>query len=152
MSSGRTRGIMTGKFAYSFDRETFQGAYDSRQQAVEAAMAALKDLPEMPAEGVFVGQWCEPDVHADDHAEHVVSVMRDRWNNDGSEEKFLENPTEQQLADLDYELARVIRNWLLKHDLQPRPTKVRAVSQHAIPNIAHVPQGQERETSVIGEV
>lgn len=143
---------MTGKFAYSLDRETFSGAYDSRQQALDAAMTAVKSLPETPAEGVFVGQWSEPDVQSDDHAEAVVDAMRDRWRANGSsEEKFLEKPTEQQLADLDYELARTIRGWLAKHNLLPRPTKVRAVSQHAIPNVAHVPQAEEHETSMMGE-
>ncbi len=142
---------MTGKFAYSFDHETFTGAYDSRQQALEAAMVALKDRVETPAEGVFVGQWSEPDVRADHHAEHVVDAMRDRWRASDSEGEFLESPTEQQLADLDYDIARVISGWLAKHNLLPKPTKVRAVSQHAIPNAQHVAQGQERETSLMGE-
>jgi len=141
---------MTGLFAFSLDRETFRGAFETRQQALDAAMAALQRRSDMP-EGIFVGQWAEPDPQADDHAEAVVERMRDRWRATASEEKFLDAVSEQQLADLDYDIERVLRAWLAKHTLLPRPTKVRAVSEHPIPTVRHVAVSTERETSVMGE-
>jgi hypothetical protein len=142
---------MNGKFAYSFDRETFNGAFDSRQAALDAAMKVLRERSDMP-EGIFVGQWAEPDPRSADHAESVVDAMRDRWANSGAEGAFLQKVTHQQLADLDHELDRTIRTWLAKHNLAPRPTKVRAVSEHPVPNVHHVAANMaEKETSLMGE-
>ena len=141
---------MVGKFAYSFDRDTFRGAFDSRQAAQEAAFAALKQREDMPP-GIFVGQWCEPNPQADHHADSVIADMKSRWKESGAEGKFLGQVTEQQAADLDYALESTIRAWLTKHELLPKPTRVRAVSEHRIPNVHHVADSTERETSVIGE-
>lgn len=142
---------MTGQFGFSFDRETYRGSYASRQAALLAATEELKRREDLPA-GIYIGQWCEPDLQSDHHAEPVVQAMRDRWRQSAGEEKFLDKPTEQQLADLDYDLDRVIRQWLAKHSLLPRPTRVRAVSEHAIPLVRHVSEvAGARETSVIGE-
>ncbi|HEX8342463.1 MAG TPA: hypothetical protein VF624_16290 [Tepidisphaeraceae bacterium] len=142
---------MTGKYAYSFDQEDYRGAFDTREAALQAGLSALRDRSDMP-EGVFVGQWAEPDIAADGHAECVIDAIRDRWNALEGDRAFLANLTEQQAADLDHHLATAVRNWLVKHALLPRPTEVRAVSHHAVPMVHHVasPQG-ERETSVIGE-
>jgi len=141
---------MTGTFAFSFDREVFRGTFDSRQAALAAAHEELKKREDLPA-GIFIGQWAEPDPQTDGHAESVVADMRDRWRIATGESTYLEKPTEQQLADLDYDLDRTIRGWLAKHKLLPRPTRVRAVSEHPIPTVNHVAQAELHETSVIGE-
>ncbi|HEY0007820.1 MAG TPA: hypothetical protein VGB55_03765 [Tepidisphaeraceae bacterium] len=142
---------MIGKFAYSFDRETFLGEFDTRQHALEAAMVALRQRSDLP-EGVFVGQWAPPNLQADHHAETLIEAMRDRWHSAGAEGSFLKNVTEQQSADLDHEIERTIQAWIAKHRLTPPATKIRAVSEHAVPNVRHVvDESTRRETSVIGE-
>ena len=142
---------MTGTFAFSFDRETYRGTFESRQAALAAATEELKRRADLPA-GIYIGQWAEPDPQSDHHAERVVAAMRDRFKIATGESKYLERPSEQELADLDYDLDRAIRGWLNKHKLTPKPTKVRAVSEHAIPNVLHVADASVgRETSVIGE-
>jgi hypothetical protein len=142
---------MIGQFAFSFDRETFRGIYPTRQAALDAALKHLRERSDMP-EGIFIGQWVQPDPQSADHAEAVIEAMRDRWENTGAESKFLSQITDQQLADLDHEIDRAIRTWLTKHDLAPKPTKVRAVSEHPVPNVHHVATNpNEKETSLMGE-
>ena len=141
---------MIGKFAFSFDRETFTGTFDTRQQAFDAANKIVASRIDHPP-AIFVGQWAEPDAQSDDHAEAIVERMTLRWRSSGAEGKFLDTVNEHQLAELDYDIDRVVRNWLAKQNLTPRPTRVQAVSEHAVPSIHHVSQSNERETSVIGE-
>lgn len=142
---------MTGKYAYSFDQEDYRGVFDTREQALQAGLTAVRDRSDMP-EGVFVGQWAAPAIEASGHAECVVEAIRDHWNANEGDRSFLAKVTEQQMADLDHHLTLTIRNWLTKHHLLPRPTEVRGVSHHPVPTVHHVsaPEG-ERETSVIGE-
>lgn len=142
---------MTPKFAYSFDRDTYTGQFSTRQQALDAALVALRDRSDLP-EGIFVAQWIEPDAQAGEHAEQVIECMRDRWRASPEQGEYLEHVTDQQIADLDFEIDRTIRAWLTKHGLTPRPSKVRAVSEHPVPNVHHVEvPAHERETSLMGE-
>lgn len=142
---------MTPVFAYSFDRDTYTGQYPTRQKALDAALIALRDRSDLP-EGIFIGQWVEPDPKASYHAEDVIECMRDRWRASPEQGDFLDRVTDQQLADLDAELDRTIRTWLTKHGLTPQPTKVRAVSEHPVPNVHHIEvPAHERETSLMGE-
>ncbi len=142
---------MTPTFAYSFDRENYQGSFATRQQALDAALAALKNRSDQP-EGIFVGQWVQPDPQSTDHAESLIEAMRDRWQASPESGEYLDRVTEQQHADLDHEIDRCIRTWLNKHDLLPAPIRVRAVSEHPVPNVHHVAVPEhERETSLMGE-
>ncbi|MBC7784385.1 MAG: hypothetical protein H7144_11155 [Burkholderiales bacterium] len=139
---------MDPKFAFSFDRESFQGQYATRQQAVDAAMALLPTRTELP-DAVFVGRWIDPSLNTEGHAENIIETLRDRWNS--SDTTFLEKVSDQQLADLDAEIDRTIRTWLTKHDLAPRPTSVRAVSEQPVQNTHSVAApAHGLETSIIG--
>lgn len=142
---------MTGTFAYSFDRDTFHGRFPTREAALAAAGRALKDREDQP-EGIFVGQWSEPDPQTDGHAEAIIEAMRDRAQSATGERGFLNNVTEQQAAALDTAIQTALRDWLAQTGLTPRATRVHAVSQYPVPNVHHVdvPAG-ERETSLIGE-
>jgi hypothetical protein len=142
---------MIGKFAFSFDRETFNGQYDTRQHALDAALVALRDRVDRP-EGIFIGQWAQPNLQADHHADDLIDAMRTRWQSAGNENPFLADVTEQQAADLDHEIEKTIVAWIAKHRLTPPAVKVRAVSEHPVPNVRHVADdGNARETSLIGE-
>ena len=142
---------MPGPYAYSFDQDTFRGRFDSRQQALDAAARALRDRADQP-EGIFVGQWLEPDVQTAGHAGPVVAAMRDRWRRAGGDRGFLDAVDERSLGELNADLERVLKAWLADHDLLPATTRVRAVSHHPVPNVHHVAvTSDERETSLIGE-
>jgi hypothetical protein len=142
---------MMPKFGYSFDRDTFHGQFDTRQAALAEAMKALKNRSDVP-EGIFVGQWIEPDPRTTDHAERIIDAMRDRWDSSPESGEYLPAVSDQEMADLDAELDRAIRGWLTKHNLLPAPVKVRGVSEHPVPNVHHVAvPAHERETSMMGE-
>ncbi|MGC4031825.1 MAG: hypothetical protein QM754_08865 [Tepidisphaeraceae bacterium] len=142
---------MHGLFAYSFDRETFHGNFATREAALAAAGQALRQRQDMP-EGIFVGQWAMPDPQTDGHADPVLDAMRSRFQSATGESNYLSRVSEHDAADLDAALQRVIGDWLSKTGHAPRPTKVRAVSHHPVPNVLHVPDAVgERETSVMGE-
>lgn len=142
---------MTGTFAYSFDRETFQGRFPNREAALAAAGRALVDRADQP-EGIFVGQWSEPNPQTDGHAEEVIAAMHDRFHAATGESSYLNNVTEQQAAALDTSIQTAIRDWLAHTGLTPKATRVHAVSHYPVPNVHHVavPAG-ERETSLFGE-
>jgi hypothetical protein len=142
---------MMPTFAYSFDRDTYHGAFPTRQAALDAALKALRDRSDQP-EGIFVGQWIEPNPCADGHADRLIECMRDRWLSSPEAQAYLDDVTEQQAADLDTQIDHTIRAWLNKHGLFPKAVKVRAVSEHPVPNVNHVAVTKgERETSLMGE-
>ena len=138
-------------FAYSFDQETFHGRYPTRDAALAAAKKALRDREDMP-EGIFVGQWSEPDPQTAGHADAIIAAMQDRVRQTTGETNYLADVTGQQTAALDQAIATTLTDWLRRTGLAPQATRVIAVSHHPVPTIEHVavPQG-ERETSLIGE-
>lgn len=138
-------------FGYSFDRDNYFGSYPTRQAALEAALQALKERSDVP-EGIFIGQWIQPDVQSCGHAETIIESMRERWEASSESGNYLDQLNEHQIADLDASLNACIRDWLKRHQLMPAPTKLRAISEHPVPNVHHVPVPQhERETSLMGE-
>lgn len=142
---------MTGSFAFSFDRETFYGSYPTREAALAAAGRALKNRDDQP-EGIFVAQWSVPDAQTDGHAEGVIVAMQDRSRQATGDTNYLDRVTEQQAASLDDALKTAVADWLARHDLAPKATRVHAVSHHPVPNVHHVAVvAGERETSLIGE-
>lgn len=138
-------------FAYSFDQETFHGRYHTRDVALAAAKKALRDREDMP-EGIFVGQWSEPDPQTAGHAEAIIAAMQDRARQANGDADYLDGVTDQQTAALNEAVNATLTDWLRRTGLTPQATRVVAVSHHPVPTIEHVkvPHG-ERETSLIGE-
>ena len=125
---------MLPQFAYSFDRHSYNGPFNSRADAVAAGVARSRELG-AGIDCVFVGMIVQPDPQASGHAEEVVKnmVRRARAAAGESYEGYLTRVTEQQEAELDEALERVVMEWLKKHELMPHFTKVRGVSEHPIP-------------------
>ncbi len=141
----------TPTFAYSFDRDNYHGNYPTRQAALDAALKALRSRSDVP-EGIFVGQWIQPDPQSTGHADSVLEAMRDRWHASSESGDYLASVNEHQAADLDAALDTCIREWLTKNALLPAATRLRAISEHPVPNVHHVPvPAHERETSLMGE-
>jgi len=126
---------MLPQFAYSFDRHTYTGLFNSRQEAIAAGIARSREIGSSGIEAVYVGMVIQPDAQASGHAEEVIKnmVRRARGAEGESYDGYLRRVSEQQEADLDAALERVVTEWLKKHELMPQFTRVRAVSEHAIP-------------------
>jgi hypothetical protein len=127
---------MLPQFAYSFDRHTYTGPFNSRDEAIKAGIARSRQLDAAGIDGVYVGMIVQPDPQAAGHAEEVIKnmVRRARGAAGESYEGYLTRVTEQQEAELDATIEQCILGWLKKHELMPHFTKVRGVSEHPIPN------------------
>jgi hypothetical protein len=136
-------------FSYSFDRESFQGEFDTREQAVEAGIKAAEKMSGM-IEAVYVGKRRPVDAQADLHAEAVVEAMRVRMESRAGDSTYLAQVNEHVLADLDASLEHAIVEWLARHGLAPAP-RFTGISEHPLPLVAiHAPSGPGDEVSFIG--
>lgn len=125
---------MVGKFAFSFDRERFNGQHDTRQDALKTALVKVSELENTP-EAVFVGKRVPVDPGAAGLAEMVLAAMRHRMREatGGNANGYLMRVNEHQLAELDDEIDRVVKSWLTKHNLSSNHSRVIAISEHPVP-------------------
>ena len=143
---------MLPKFAYSFDRHTYTGPFDSRAEAIAAGIVRSRELGAAGIDCVCVGMIVQPDPQASGHAEEVIKnmVRRARGAAGESYEGYLTRVTEQQEAELDEGLERTIMDWLKKHELMPQFTRVRGVSEHPIPSDARASSGTSADDVRVG--
>src|SRR5687768_17351015 len=66
-----------GTYAYSLDRESFTGVFNTRKEAFEAGCRAAERLNAQVTE-IYVGQRVQADPQADLHSFEVIKSMRDR--------------------------------------------------------------------------
>ena len=140
--------MLLPQFAYSFDRHSYTGQFNSRQEAIAAGIARSRQLG---IDCVYVGMIVQPDPQASGHAEEVIKnmVRRARGAAGESYEGYLTRVTEQQEAELDEAIERSVMEWLKKHELMPQFTKVRGVSEHMIP-VGQVTQGSPSDDVRVG--
>lgn len=141
------------RFAYSFDRERFDGSLDTRQEALKTALSTVPTLENAP-EAVFVGKRVPTDPGSSGLAEMLLTAMRRRLREHSGEANsgYLMRVNEHQLAELDDEIDRVVRGWLDKHNFAPTSSRIVAISEHPVPQ----PQMQQaskngNEVSELGE-
>lgn len=122
------------RFAYSLDREQFDGNLPTRQEALKTGLNKALTL-ESPAEAVFVGKRVPIDPGSSGLAEMILAAMRRRVREQtgGASGDYLMRVNEHQLAELDNEIDRVVRGWLDKHELAPTQSRIVAISEHPIP-------------------
>jgi hypothetical protein len=144
-SSGRPRHT----YAFSFDRETFRGSYETRSAAVEAGEQALAAYPG-PAEAIWVARAVRPEPRLNGLAETVLEALADRMSDEGQDAV---QASELARDELDARMAALLHAWMRDHDLFPAGG-VEAVSEHPIRLIPHVDdEGTAgKEVSLIGEV
>ena len=63
---------MSAKYSFSFDRETFEGSYNSRSEAFAAAIKKAGTLEDAPTT-VFIGERVPADPQATGHAEDIIA-------------------------------------------------------------------------------
>ena len=143
--------MLLPQFAYSFDRHSYTGPFDSRKEAIAAGIARSRQLGAAGIDCVYVGMIVLPDPQASGHAEEVIKnmVRRARGAAGESYEGYLTRVTEQQEAELDEVIERGVMDWLKKHELMPQFTKVRGVSEHPIP-VGQVTQGSPSDEVRVG--
>ena len=143
--------MLLPQFAYSFDRHSYTGPFNSRHEAIAAGIARSRQLGAAGIDCVYVGMIVQPDPQASGHAEEVIKnmVRRARGAAGESYEGYLTRVTEQQEAELDEAIERSVMEWLKKHELMPQFTKVRGVSEHMIP-VGQVTQGSPSDDVRVG--
>jgi len=123
-----------GSFAYSLDRETFIGVYNTRDEAFRAGCIAADRLHTQLNE-IYVGQRVAGDPQADLHAWEVIKSMRDRARSAAGDDStgYLAQVTAEQAKDLDGAIEAVVLRWLANYKLTPQFFRIEAVSEHPLP-------------------
>jgi len=122
------------KFAYSYDREDYVGAYESAEDALAAAVENSQGLSNPPTT-IFVGTIVQADPQAADHAKTIINNMSQRAHVDYGDPaaRYLKNVTPAQVKELDEALKVSILSWLQKHKLQPTFVRVEGIREYAVP-------------------
>jgi Arc/MetJ-type ribon-helix-helix transcriptional regulator len=125
---------MPGSFAYSFDRVSFKGRFDSRLEALRAAERALQESDDTPADAIYVARRVGIDPQTSGHADAVLADMRRRMVAADGDPNWLRFVNDQQHAELDEALRRTLESWLAKHNLLPAEEKFEHISEHPLPS------------------
>jgi thermostable 8-oxoguanine DNA glycosylase len=145
---------MSAKYSFSFDRESFEGTYNSRSEAFAAALKKAATQDDAPTT-VFIGERVSADPQATGHAEEIIARMSERargvWGDEA--DHYLRNVTREQMRDLDGALEQVILRWLQLHQLKPNFVRITAVSEHqlASPATSTRGPGENNEVHDLGE-
>ena len=143
-----------GTYAYSLDRETFSGVFNTRDEAFHAGCYAAERLHANITE-IYVGQRVAGDPHADLHAWELIKCMRDRARAASGDDAagYLKNVTNEQAKDLEGAIEATILRWLGNYKLGPGFFRIEAVSEHPVPTHTHAGFGKTRDDEVheIGE-
>ena len=146
---------MKGTYAYSLDRESFTGIFNSRREAYEAGCATAERLHSQVTE-IYVGQRVAGDPQADLHAWEVIKSMRTRARAAAGDDStgYRAHVTADRARDLDGALEAVVLRWLANHKLGPAFQRIEAVSEHPINCLSYAGFGQTKRDEVedIGDV
>jgi len=125
---------MGTRYAYSYDREDYIGAFDSPEQAFNAAVMRAEELSSPPTE-IYVGTIVEADPQASDHAERIIESMNRRAHVEygDSAARYLKKIPRELVQELDAAVEQTILAWLKKHNLMPTFIRVREIHERPVP-------------------
>lgn len=126
---------MPGSFAFSFDRVSFKGRFDTRLEALRAAEQALQQSDDTIAEAIYIARREGIDPQTTGHADAVLADMRRRMAAADGDPNWLRFINDQQHAELDEALRDTIERWLAKHNLLPGGEKFEHISEHPLPTV-----------------
>ena len=140
---------MKGTYAYSLDRESYTGVFNTRDEAFRAGCVAAERLHCSVTE-IYVGQRVVGDPQADLHAYELIKSMRSRARAAAGDDStgYLAHVTAEQARDLDGAIEAVVLRWLANHKLGPQFQRIEAVSEHAINCLAYAGFGQTNRDEV----
>ena len=123
------------KFAYSYDREDYIGAYDTPEDALAAAVDNSQGLSNPPTT-IFVGTIVQADAQASDHAKTIINNMSQRAHVDYGDPaaRYLKNVTPVQAKELDEAIKTSIEGWLTRHKLTPTFVRVEGIREYSVPS------------------
>jgi hypothetical protein len=139
---------MPARFAYSLNGENYAGAFATREDALRAAIDAAHDpVQVIEAQTVFVARRVEADPHAAGHARTILREMAWQAHDEvgAPATNYLRQLSDDQVADLDAGIEKVLYDWLRRHDLLPAYFKVEGISEHPVP-IPHM-NGKSAESN-----
>jgi hypothetical protein len=143
-----------GSYAYSLDRETFTGVFNTRDEAFRAGCIAADRLHAQLNE-IYVGQRVAGDPQADLHAWEVIKSMRDRARAAAGDDStgYLSHISAEQAKDLDGAIESAVLRWLANHKIGPQFFRIEAVSEHPMPTVTHAGFGrcEDDEVHAIGD-
>ena len=147
---------MPARFAFSLNGENYTGAFQNREQALAAALAAASDPMNLAQpQTVFVARRVEADPHAAGHARTVLREMAWQAHDEvgAPATTYLHELTDDQIKELDSAIESVLYEWLRKHELLPGYFKVAGISEHPVPTAPSVNGKQvgSQEVHQVGE-
>lgn len=145
---------MPARYAYSLNGENYTGAFTTRDQALEAALADARDPLKLEPQTVFVARRVEADPHAAGHARSVLREMAWQAHDEvgAPAANYLNQLKPEQIEELDSAIEQVLYGWLRKHDLLPAFFKVEGISEHPVPPLpSRNGKPSDREVHQVGE-
>lgn len=127
---------MPARFAYSLNGENYTGTFNTRDQALSAAVQAAQDpMNLVPPQTIYVARRVDADPHAAGHAKTVLREMAWQAHDEvgAPAANYLNQLPDEQIKDLDVALEKVLYDWLRKHELLPTYFKVEGISEHPVP-------------------
>jgi hypothetical protein len=143
-------GSMSRKFAYSYDREDYTGAYETAEEALTAAVGNSEGMSNPPTT-IYVGTIVEADPQAADHARTIINNMTQRAHVDYGDPaaRYLKNVSPAQIKELDEAIKASILGWLQKQKLMPAFVRVEGIREYSVPFPgSSVSRGTERVSEV----
>jgi len=137
------------KFAYSYDREDYVGAYETPEDALSAAVDNSQHLSNPPTT-IYVGTIVQADAQASDHAKTIINNMSQRAHVDYGDPaaRYLKNVSSAQVKELDEAIRVSIEGWLAKHKLTPTFVRVEGIREYPVPSGPSAARGTERVSEV----
>jgi hypothetical protein len=143
-----------GTYAYSLDRESFTGIFNTREEACQAGCAASERLHAQVTE-IYVGQRVAGNPQADLHAWEMIKSMRERARAAAGDDSagYLTNLTAEQVRDLDGALESTLLRWLANYKIGPAFYRFEGISEHPLLSVAYAGFGKTTDDEVheIGE-
>ncbi len=146
---------MPARYAYSLNGENYTGAFASREEALDAALADARDPLKLEPQSVFVARRVEADPHAAGHARTLLREMAWQAHDEvgAPAANYLQQLRHDQIAELDGAIETVLYDWLRKHDLLPTFFKAEGISEHPVPPLPSMngDSSDSREVHQVGE-
>lgn len=120
------------QYVYSMNGENWVGNFETREGALEAAIAKCSGAIDPPGT-VFVAEVASGEELATGLGKIVIDEMRARARGTEGGAQFLRGLAASQVRDLDGQLEKTVIGWLQKHNLRSQSMKVEAISEHAVP-------------------
>jgi hypothetical protein len=122
------------QYAYSLNGENWQGAFTTREAALQSALQKCSGVCDPPGT-VFVAEIPASEAFADHLGPALIREMRDRAaiQGNGEASAYLHDVAAAQLNQLNEAIESILMRWLQTNALLPESARVRSISEHPVP-------------------